>query len=95
MFSVGVRVPTGTNIEKIKSTFDSIGWGTRIDFGICNYGAWNTDYVEVHFNQATETGIAINEELKKKNIFMEVGEDTWELCYTMTMEEYRGIRKQK
>jgi hypothetical protein len=94
MFSIGVRVPKGTNINKIKSTFDLIGWGERVDFGMSTYGLC-TDYCEIHFDQATESGFAIHEELKKRNKFMDFGNDSWELNHTMTMDEYRASYKKK
>lgn len=87
MFSIGIRVPKGTNVEKIKSTFDLIGWGERIGFG--TYSLVDTDYYEVHFNHATKAGLSVHEELKKKNKFM----DSWELSYTMTMDEYCTLYK--
>jgi hypothetical protein len=95
MFSIGIYVPKGTNVEKIKSTFDSIGWGERVDFGVSTYGSC-TDYCEIHFNHATEAGLAIHEELKKKNKFIDFDDvHSWEVCYTKTMEEYRALYKKK
>jgi len=101
MFSIGVYVPIGTNVEKIKSTFDSIGWGERIDFGMSRYGSAYayglcTDYCEIHFDHATESGFAIHEELKKKNKFMDFGDvHLWEVCYTTTMDEHRALYKKR
>lgn len=91
MFSVGITVPKEVTSSEVINVVDSFGWGTRYDSARTRTGLKNTDYIELHFKDATSEGFTMNTTLQQGNVTLH----GWTFSYTMTLEEWKIMVDEK
>jgi hypothetical protein len=86
MFSVGITVSKEVPTSHVISTVKKLEWGTLYDSARTHTGLKNnTDYIELHFKDATTTGMEMNNTLQQGNVTLH----GWMFSYTMTLDEYK------
>jgi hypothetical protein len=87
MFSVGITVNKEVDTQHVIETVEKMGWGTLFDSARIHSGSGSSDYIELHFNEATSIGMEMNDTLQQGNVILH----DWTFSYTITLDEWRVI----